>query len=279
MSTRTERIFAAFQGPVLSVGTSVVHMFRSYTAELLLPRRWRLALSLGTADVLAALQHATVRAEAARTSPPLRCEHCGDVLLLSRLRVYTRDLPDDLESYCATMRSNCTSSRRHLHAGALLLAVEVRDRLVCSEQFCVFARRPGRQRKCKSDGLVVACSPGDCDGCAVDAPESVPPSPLPPRLVVVVEVWRPTRIDGLPPEAAQLVPGVAGALARVPGFVLQKSSVSADLAIFVRAYRTPEDAARGLEVCAQYTRNVIPNAINRSVEGSAVLLARISNVS
>eukprot|EP00727_Mastigamoeba_balamuthi_P011059 m51a1_g6576 hypothetical protein (185) ;mRNA; f:197232-197862 len=147
MSTRTERIFAAFQGPVLSVGTGVVHMYRSYTAELLLPRRWRLALKLGTADVLAALRHATVRADASPLSPPLQCDVCGDVLELGDVREFADELPDDLESFRASLRSQCTSSMRHLRCSTLVLAVKLGNALVCSEQFAVFARKPGRQSK------------------------------------------------------------------------------------------------------------------------------------
>eukprot|EP00727_Mastigamoeba_balamuthi_P013189 m51a1_g8493 hypothetical protein (343) ;mRNA; f:22712-27066 len=171
MSTRTERIFAAFQGPVLSVGTAVVYMFRSYTAELLLPRRWRLALGLCAGDVMEALQHATVRVDASLSSPPLRCASCGDVVVLSMVRMCPDGLPEYLESYCATMRSNCSSSRRHLRSSSVALAVEVGGVLVCSERFSVYARKPGRQQKRKTASTTSAI-------------------PSAPNLAIVVRVYR-----------------------------------------------------------------------------------------
>eukprot|EP00727_Mastigamoeba_balamuthi_P013200 m51a1_g8502 hypothetical protein (183) ;mRNA; f:58981-59975 len=151
MSSRTELIFAAFQGPVLSVGTTVVHMFRSYTAELLLPRRWRLALGLCAGDIVEALQHATVRVAASLSSPPLRCAFCGDVVVLSMVRMCPDGLPDDLESYCATLRSNCTSSRRHLHTGVIVLAVEIRGVLVCNRAIIVRVYRTAEGAQCGAD--------------------------------------------------------------------------------------------------------------------------------
>eukprot|EP00727_Mastigamoeba_balamuthi_P013199 m51a1_g8501 hypothetical protein (168) ;mRNA; r:54041-55035 len=143
MSSRTELIFAAFQGPVLSVGTTVVHMFRSYTAELLLPRRWRLALGFCAADIVAALQRATVRVDASLSSPPLRCASCGDVVVLSMARMYPDGLPDDLESYCATMRSNCSSSRRHLHTNRAIIVRVYRtaEGAQCGADVCSKYRR------------------------------------------------------------------------------------------------------------------------------------------
>eukprot|EP00727_Mastigamoeba_balamuthi_P002895 m51a1_g12602 hypothetical protein (192) ;mRNA; f:2965-3952 len=188
MSTRTERIFAAFQGPVLSVGTTVVHMFRSYTAELLIPRRWRLALGLSTTDVVAALQHAS-----------------------------------------------CTSSRRHLRSNSVVLAVEVQGVLVCSEQFSIFARKPGRQQRRKTgtadpSAISSACSPqSDLD----------PPQP------------------------------------DVSDCAMVQMGLPAHLAIIVRAYRTTEDAESGSDVCAKYRRNAIPNTVNRDIEGLWELIARI----
>eukprot|EP00727_Mastigamoeba_balamuthi_P011084 m51a1_g6599 hypothetical protein (243) ;mRNA; f:311234-312399 len=241
MSTHTERVFAAFQGPVLSVDTAVVHMYRTYTAELLLPRRWRLAHGLGAADVLAALQHATVRAGPSLSLPPLRCEVCGGVVALASPCVHQGMLPDDLESYCATLRSLCTSSRKHLRCSTLVLAVELCGALVCSQQFAVFARRPGRQTK------------------------SRPPNE--PRLSAEI-----------PPMSFMILPGVAETLiARVPGFVLQKSSVTCKLAVCIRAYTSVESAAMGRDVAIKYVRNVIPNVIQRDASTFGQPLAVIAN--
>eukprot|EP00727_Mastigamoeba_balamuthi_P002949 m51a1_g12651 hypothetical protein (152) ;mRNA; f:32-747 len=151
--------------------------------------------------------------------------------------MYSDGLPDDLEGYCATLRSNCTSSRRHLHAGALVLAVEVRDVLICSEQFSVFARRPGRQQKRKK----TASTPS-----ALSA------------------AWSPiSSIDT--PQIGDTDCSIA------------RTELSAHLVIMVRAYRTEEDAALGSDVCARYRRNVIPNAVNRDVESLWELVARMNN--
>eukprot|EP00727_Mastigamoeba_balamuthi_P002894 m51a1_g12601 hypothetical protein (274) ;mRNA; f:1123-2098 len=272
MSTRTERIFAAFQGPVLSVGTAVVHMYRSYTAELLLPRRWRLALGLGTEDVVAALRHATVRAEAAPSSPPLRCAACGDVVVLSGVRELSEGLHGDLESYCATVRSHCTSSSRHLRCSTLVLAVELASTLVCSEQFAVFARRPGRQTRKRTYSSFSVSSPPSATVEHPDAAEDAEAQPLePPPLWV----RRPGAV--LPPSAALLVPGIASELTRVPGFLLQKSSATEDSLILVRAFTTAQGAARGCDICTKYARNVIPNAIGCDAGRVSVLVARVGN--
>eukprot|EP00727_Mastigamoeba_balamuthi_P011089 m51a1_g6602 hypothetical protein (277) ;mRNA; f:323046-324050 len=275
MSTRTERIFAAFQGPVLSVGTSVVHMFCSYTAELLIPRRWRLALGLSTEDVVAALQNATARAQPLPTSPPLRCDVCGGVVGLMNPRMCTDDMPDDLESYCATLRSRCTSSKRHLHCSAPVLVVEVKGVLVCSEQFAIFARKPGRQQRRKRAERADLHNVGSCAaGEQAIAPqynmivnESIPVSMIPPRLIVVVEVHKPQLSIALPATAMLVIPEIAAAVsARVPGFVLQKTSAT-----------KVEDATLGGEVVEKYKKNVITNCLNCDTEGLAQMLARISN--
>eukprot|EP00727_Mastigamoeba_balamuthi_P011582 m51a1_g7046 hypothetical protein (254) ;mRNA; r:127604-128580 len=249
--SRTERVFAAFQGPVLSAGTSVVHMYRSYTLELLLPRRWRVARGLGIPDVVSALEHSEARS-AVLPSPPLTCPKCGPVLTVSHPRAVTAEgFPDDLECYQATLRSHCTSSRGHLQCKAVVVAVRMRDTVVFSDPFAVFARKPMRQ--CKRKGM--------------------------PGLHVIVEIWRVLPIcETLPPAASDLIPGVAEALGQmVPGFVLQKSAIINAMAVFVRTYRTPDDAAQGCDVCARYTRNEIHNAVGHNMEGFAVLLARHSN--
>eukprot|EP00727_Mastigamoeba_balamuthi_P001693 m51a1_g11520 hypothetical protein (291) ;mRNA; f:6215-7200 len=283
MSTRTERVFAAFQGPVLSVGAPVVHMYRAYTAELLLPLRWRRARSLGSRGVLEALSRATVRAEASVLSPPLRCASCGDVVALGRAQRTREGLPDDLECYSATLRSKCTSSKRHLRSPTVVLAVDVGGVLVCSEPFAVFAREPGRQAARGGRELVCCCSgaqqlaPAGDDRVLVSG--NVPPSLLPPRLVIVVEVlWpQPNRCLSLPPSAQSLVPGIAQALSVVPGFLMQKCSQLKEMVVFVRAYRTAEEARSGSDICIKYAKNVIPNAINLDVSDCSLVLATFSN--
>eukprot|EP00727_Mastigamoeba_balamuthi_P011555 m51a1_g7021 hypothetical protein (217) ;mRNA; f:42866-43875 len=149
MSSRTDRIFAAFQGPVLSVGTPVVHMFRPYTVELLLPRHWREAHKISPEDVITALQRPEIRASASLSYPALTCTLCGDVVSMTDVRSSTDGLPDDLECYSAILRSTCTSSRRHLRCDTVVMAIALGSLSAFSEPFAVFAREPGRQSKRK----------------------------------------------------------------------------------------------------------------------------------
>eukprot|EP00727_Mastigamoeba_balamuthi_P011552 m51a1_g7019 hypothetical protein (295) ;mRNA; f:39506-40522 len=293
MSSRTDMVFAAFQGPVLSVGASVVYMYRAYTVELLLPRHWRLANGLATDDVLAALRCPVVRASASASYPALTCASCGDVVSVTEAWSPSERLPGDLECYRALLRSSCTSSRRHLRCDAVVLGVTVGGVDVFSEPFAVFAREPGRQSKRRqrrprlpwpaqqhevSSSVNVAISAAAAASASAALVLGAVPRAQDPRLFVLVEIWRPPRnLEDIPPCAAALIPGSAEVLRQVPGFVLQKSSVSHEMAVFVRAYRTAEDAALGADIGVKYIRNIIPNAVNRDVEGMSVLLARFSN--
>eukprot|EP00727_Mastigamoeba_balamuthi_P010612 m51a1_g6173 hypothetical protein (201) ;mRNA; f:10544-11277 len=197
MSTRTDRVFAAFQGPVLSVGSAVVHMYREYTLELLLPRHWRTARGLGAPDVVAAINRADARS-AVVPSPALQCPLCGGVLSVRGAhRTSDTGLPGGLECYVAKLRSRCTSSRRHLQCERIVVAVVVGGAVACSEPFAVFAREPCRQSRTK-------------------------------RLFVLVDVWKPSGdSEDLEQYTGVLVTGAAEVLRHeVPGFVMQKSTVS-----------------------------------------------------
>eukprot|EP00727_Mastigamoeba_balamuthi_P004230 m51a1_g13804 hypothetical protein (1200) ;mRNA; r:382471-386916 len=276
MSTRTERIFAAFGGPVLSVGTGVIHMYKSYTAELLLPRRWRLARGLGTEDVLGALQRCTVHADAG-PSPAVRCGLCGDVLELSDARVRSDEqLPGDLESFCATVRSKCSSSRKHLHVANLVVAVALGGVAVYSQPFSVFAREPGRYKKytrppqqqhdSSGSSGSSSSSPSSPDSSGVARPHppvaalSLAPLPAilqsaPKSLFIVVDIFQPHLPVELPTCARALVSGIAQALTEYqPGFVMQKCCLTPQLSVFVRAYLTLGDAERGTEVADNVSR-------------------------
>eukprot|EP00727_Mastigamoeba_balamuthi_P003078 m51a1_g12768 hypothetical protein (261) ;mRNA; r:2457-3450 len=259
MSTRTERVFAAFQGPVLSVGVPVVHMYRAYTAELLLPLRWRRFRSLGPRDVLEALSRATVRAEASVLSPPLRCASCGDVVTLCWAQRTREGLPDDLECYSATLRSKCTSSKRHLRSETVVLAVDVGGVLVCSEPFAVFARQPGRQ------------APRECAAAARSelAVAHVGQSPRPRWLVLVVNVHSYDARSPFPPAVTSMIADVADVLRSVPTFVMQKCAVTPGASDFGRH--------SGQVVAEKYTRNVIRNSVNTDIVGLVQMLASFSN--
>eukprot|EP00727_Mastigamoeba_balamuthi_P004331 m51a1_g13897 hypothetical protein (342) ;mRNA; r:730005-731180 len=145
--TRTECIFAALQGPVLRVSSSVVHMYHTYTAELLLPRSWRQSAALSASDVCAALLRLRVASPDTPTEA-LRCPLCGDVVSVRGPHSEPFGLPEGLESFCVSLRSHCSSPRKHLHAPALVLAIDLAPGLVaCSTPFAAFAREPGRHRK------------------------------------------------------------------------------------------------------------------------------------
>eukprot|EP00727_Mastigamoeba_balamuthi_P008546 m51a1_g4313 hypothetical protein (240) ;mRNA; f:44007-45155 len=234
MSTRTERIFAAFQGPVLSID-----------------------------------------------SP------CGYVVEVGNAWVNRDELPDDLESFCATVRSKCTSSRKHLRTPSLVLTVDIGGATVCSGEFSVFAREPGRYKKKKrkqgqndaQSGLLVIMNPHQQRSGPRDLVPSSPgprPDPLPcsfPGMLVEVEVVRRLPND-LPPRALGMVEGVAQALgSALPGFLFQKSLLTNEIMVFVRAFARVEDAERGYAVSQQYASNAIPNVLGMDVRFSVSLLA------
>eukprot|EP00727_Mastigamoeba_balamuthi_P008545 m51a1_g4312 hypothetical protein (262) ;mRNA; f:42769-43779 len=256
MSTRTERIFAAFQGPVLSLESSILHMFKPYTAELLVPRRWRRSLGVSTQDVFSSLRLACVRAHA--SSPPVRCEQCGDVVEVADTWTYPGRLPDDLESFCATVRSKCTSSRRHLRAPSLVLTVDIGGAMVCSGEFSVFAREPGRYKKKRRTQQQ---QPGEV---VVASPDPRQDASLCTKMMLVVQILeqQPNAMD-LPLSAFSMVEGVVHALGRVPGFLFQKSCVMGP----------NKDALQGDMVCYQYAKNIIPNAIGQDVCDTVSLLS------
>eukprot|EP00727_Mastigamoeba_balamuthi_P004372 m51a1_g13933 hypothetical protein (296) ;mRNA; r:861522-862682 len=289
--TRTECIFAALQGPVLRVSSSVVHMYHTYAAELLLPRSWRQSAALSASDVCAAL----LRLRVARPDAPaeaLRCPLCGDVVSVRDPHSEPFGLPEGLESYCVSLRSRCSSPRRHLHAPSLVLALDIAPGLVaCSAPFAVFAREPGSGiGACDNAGTLHApdtsategASAGvseDCCDCAVDASCGVTVDR--PRLLatyVVVEVSKPRKPVRLPAMAIVIVDGMANVLRTLPGFMLQKSCIiGAELAVFVRSYQTKEEAERGVVICREYCKNNIPNVLNLDIYDAGVLISRCCN--
>eukprot|EP00727_Mastigamoeba_balamuthi_P005221 m51a1_g14698 hypothetical protein (850) ;mRNA; f:116473-121526 len=263
-----------FQGPVLSLDGAVLHMYQSYTAELLLPRRWRLSLGLSAADVFGKLVHSSVR-DADTLSAPLRCALCGPVLVVEDTWVYPGELPDDLESYCATVRTNCTSSRRHMGTETLVLTMDVGGALVCSGRFSVFAREPGRYKK-KRRGLNRQPQLQQPQQQQLQCPATPTPDPargdrllLRTGLMLVVQILQPHPND-LTADALSLVDGAVKLLAeRVSGFLFQKSSV--------KPFSPAEDAAQGDVILYQYSKNIIPNSINLDVSGFVSLLAHCTS--
>eukprot|EP00727_Mastigamoeba_balamuthi_P006227 m51a1_g2223 hypothetical protein (343) ;mRNA; f:229005-230242 len=158
-STRDDRIFAAFQGPVLGLSSGVLHQHKTFTAELLVSSSWRASRSLEPPDVAGALLASRVcrpgsTAEAA-------CPKCGrvvEVFPAPCLDAGDEELPAGLESYAVQLRARCTSSTRHLRCSMLVLAAELAPGLVVqSHPFSVYARKAGRQAK-KRSGAVTSPS-------------------------------------------------------------------------------------------------------------------------
>eukprot|EP00727_Mastigamoeba_balamuthi_P008547 m51a1_g4314 hypothetical protein (504) ;mRNA; f:45474-48975 len=223
MSTRTDRIFAALQGPVLGVSSPVVHMYKTYTAELLLPRRWRLARGLSITDVFAALQLACARADASRSSPPLHCGRCGGVLAVGDAWADPTGLPDDLESYCAEVRSVCTSSRRHLRTEALVMTVDIGGALVCSGWFAVFARRPGRYKQIRRARRAAAE--------ASELSLSSSPPPLPSSSPSALSMWSASSSAAASLQLSPSSPSPSPSPEQAAAVALTGSPVTADLAL------------------------------------------------
>eukprot|EP00727_Mastigamoeba_balamuthi_P010632 m51a1_g6191 hypothetical protein (382) ;mRNA; r:66750-70929 len=138
--TLDDLVFAAFQGPVLSLSSRVLHRHRSFAALLLLRSRWRTDRGLSPADVADALLGA--RCCMPETLAPAECERCGGVLdvaenVAEQWRL-SRDLPCDIELYAVAVRTRCTSSRTHVGCATLVLAVDLAPgTVVVSDRFAI----------------------------------------------------------------------------------------------------------------------------------------------
>eukprot|EP00727_Mastigamoeba_balamuthi_P004357 m51a1_g1392 hypothetical protein (222) ;mRNA; f:480119-480851 len=173
-STLDDLVFAAFQGPVLSLSSRVLHRFRTFTALLLLRTRWRTDRGLSRADVAERLL-----ASRCCTLPSLetrRCDVCGAVLELSRSpeqeeRQLQSRVPQEIEVHAVCVRTRCTSSRQHLGNALLVLAADLAPGVaVVSQQFAVYARCTGRH--------VPRTAPRSPAGGSALVPEYATPSPL-----------------------------------------------------------------------------------------------------
>eukprot|EP00727_Mastigamoeba_balamuthi_P004447 m51a1_g1400 hypothetical protein (317) ;mRNA; f:492089-493102 len=147
MHTLDDLVFAAFQGPVLSLSSRVLYRHHSFTVLLLLRRHWREVRSLSQSQVTAALLSAKCCWPDSLATA--KCRECGSVLKLSRnpeeqasLRA---QLPLDVELYAATVRTRCTSSRKHVGSAMLVLAAELSPgTVVVSQRFAIYARHAAR---------------------------------------------------------------------------------------------------------------------------------------
>eukprot|EP00727_Mastigamoeba_balamuthi_P004379 m51a1_g1394 hypothetical protein (304) ;mRNA; f:481368-482425 len=239
-STLDDLVFAAFQGPVLSLSSRVLHQFRTFTALLLLRTRWRTDRGLSRADV-------SERLLASRCCAPpsletRRCDVCGAVLELAQSPEQECQLqslaPQDIEVYAVHVRTRCTSSRQHLGNAMLVLAADLAPGIaVVSQQFSVYARRAGRHAPAAPEPRTPASTSSEPLALTAPAPSPLgdswrhPASPMSPGMALSVRIcvvtYTPEEQQAI---ALSLVPLLRQ---RVPGFVLLKTGLQSGLAVIV----------------------------------------------
>eukprot|EP00727_Mastigamoeba_balamuthi_P010633 m51a1_g6192 putative acetylxylan esterase (967) ;mRNA; r:73629-85071 len=304
--TLDDLVFAAFQGPVLSLSSRVLHRHRSFAALLLLRSRWRSDRALSRADVADALLGA--RCCMPETLAPAECQRCGGVLDVAenaaeQLRL-SRDLPPDIELYAVTLRTLCTSSRTHLGSSMLVLAVDLAPGLtVLSERFAIYARHAGRHfvlprsaHPCSPE-LVQRLLPL-CEGAPPDTAEPglLAVGSVLPLLAPVAQVaehigllgWAGMAVGvcisavSISEEQQQRVVWALMPVLRsnVPGFLLQKSSAHAAIGVIVAGFRTSGGLLLATHFGRQFFHNAIRNPLNRDLVSDGLMrpLLTVTNV-
>eukprot|EP00727_Mastigamoeba_balamuthi_P004423 m51a1_g1398 hypothetical protein (307) ;mRNA; f:487569-488788 len=293
LHTLDDLVFAAFQGPVLSLSSRVLHQYRAFAALLLLRTRWRTDRGLSRADVAAALVHA--RCCVPGTLVAAECSKCGGVLDVAeseaeeqRLR---RELPAGVEVYAATLRTRCTSSRKHVGSAMLVLAVELGPgAVVVSERFAIYARHAARHLATLQQRL---SPPGDASpsGSSSDEFMVMGPllagSPLGPELRALGSTGmaigvRINIVRFTQEEQQQIACAIVPLLrANVPGYLVHKTSMTpASLVIIVVGTSTPDALLLVNSYGVQFTSNQIRNPFNRNLiaDGLVQPLLTITNM-
>eukprot|EP00727_Mastigamoeba_balamuthi_P007246 m51a1_g3141 hypothetical protein (330) ;mRNA; r:307551-308621 len=299
--SRSERAFAALSGPVLGLNARVLHQNRRFVAELLLTTRWRTSRGLEPADVSAALLRARV-CRASTLQPIETCARCGGIVVLAHATA--RDaaaepagatppaaaLPPGVESFVAGVRTVCTSSGRHLQANLVVLEAELAPGVVVrSSQFAIYARAAGRQSKRgRTDAAPAAAEPSTSPRMAgsPEGPSRTPEGPSQGQQAVVPSPLATTVLSS----GLSLVVGVKTLTVsaetwmhwlkmcaevtrqHVPGFLLQKTTVSDGVCICVSGYRSQQEAHEGTVVQRHFARNRIPNPLNRDMIGDGTII-------
>eukprot|EP00727_Mastigamoeba_balamuthi_P004258 m51a1_g1383 hypothetical protein (313) ;mRNA; f:453459-454493 len=297
--TLDDLVFAAFQGPVLGLNARVLHRYRSFTALLLMRTRWRTERRLSQADAATALLKARCRVPG--TLATAECRLCGGVLNVSEnvaeQENLRRGLPHDIELYAATLRTRCTSSRKHVGSTMLVLAADLAPGFtVVSDRFAIYARHAARH--------VAGAKQG---GGGATAEQSSPPeggwgdSPVDEAAVLQsLAVGSPVGADlrslrpaGLiigvsinvlvaAPEEQQMFTCALASMLRshVPGFLMQKASMGCTVVTLVGAFFS-QDAYSAAMLCGwQFVRNEIRNPLNRNLlsEGIVQPILSITNM-
>eukprot|EP00727_Mastigamoeba_balamuthi_P004269 m51a1_g1384 hypothetical protein (289) ;mRNA; f:454859-455819 len=273
--TLDDLVFAAFQGPVLSLDARVLHRYRTFTALLLLRTRWRTDRHLSPADVAAALVHARCRRPS--TLEEVQCHTCGGVLDVSE------NIPEGIELYSATVRTRCTSSRKHVGCTMLVLAAELAPGLmVVSGRFAIYARNAGRHaavahRSVASQEETPSGSP------VVESALLKAPSPLSVELPMgglFISVYI-TAVSITQEEQQQVSCGLVPVLrSNVPGFLMQKASMHPSVVVIVGAFCWPGALPLAGHFGKLFIQNDIRNPLNRNLvaEGLVQPLLAITNI-
>eukprot|EP00727_Mastigamoeba_balamuthi_P004324 m51a1_g1389 hypothetical protein (303) ;mRNA; r:468239-469214 len=283
LHTLDDLVFAAFQGPVLSLSSRVLHRYRAFTALLLLRTRWRTDRGLSQRDVSTAL----LRARCCRpaTLAPVQCRICGGVLVVTenvveqeRLR---RQIPHGVEVYAATLRTQCTSSRKHVGSTMLVLSAELSHGVVVvSDTFAIYARHAARHVAHEERSRAVARSPdpGAKGGGTPDPPPPLAGADLrglgPNGMIIGVCILV---VEGLNVEDNQamsmaLVPVLQ---ASVPGFLMLKTSIHPTVVISIVGALDHRALALGDEVALRFGKNEIRNPLNRDTLTGGVVRQRL----
>eukprot|EP00727_Mastigamoeba_balamuthi_P004401 m51a1_g1396 hypothetical protein (333) ;mRNA; f:484677-485795 len=318
LHTLDDLVFASFQGPVLSLSSRVLHQYRAFAALLLLRTRWRTDRGLSRVDVAAALLMA--RPCKPGSLEAVQCRVCEGVLEVSenvvdqeRLR---RELPRGVELYAVTVRTRCTSSRKHVGSTMLVLAADVAPGVtVVSDRFAIYARHAARHAAklareadgCKQLSLRTqrlearvrspsadASSPG-----ALSSPSSssVDEVYVWGALVTGPPVWADLRalspqgmaigvriniIRCSPDEQQQISSAIVPTIrSHVPGYLVHKTSrASASLIIIVYGASTLEGLMTANTVGVQFLQNEIRNPFNRDLvrDGIVQPIVVVSNM-
>eukprot|EP00727_Mastigamoeba_balamuthi_P004202 m51a1_g1378 hypothetical protein (309) ;mRNA; f:445535-446589 len=284
--TLDDLVFAAFQGPVLSLSARVLFRHR---------RR------LSKAEVGNALLHA--RCCAPDTLATVHCRTCGGVLDVLKnceeAESLRRGLPQEIELYAVVLRTLCTSSRKHVGSAMLALAVDLAGVAVVSDRFAIYARHAARhmprdggsEEKENTERRLVpveshsrrVTSPSSCleecfvIGTVANSPPLVPGrdlaplGPLGPQGMVVGVCIN--AVPGLTEEENQLM--ISGAVpllrANVPGYLVHKTSVHASVVITVLGALSPDDLLKAQCIAERFIQNGIRNPLNRNLIGDGLL--------
>eukprot|EP00727_Mastigamoeba_balamuthi_P004346 m51a1_g1391 hypothetical protein (304) ;mRNA; f:478488-479524 len=283
-STLDDLVFAAFQGPVLSLSSRVLHQFRTFTALLLLRTRWRTDRGLSRADVSERLLAS--RCCALPSLEARRCSVCGAVLELSRSpeqeeRQLQSRVPPEIEAYSVRVRTQCTSSRMHLRSAMLVLAADLAPGIVVvSQQFSVYARRAGRH-------ALRTARHGSSDSSA-SAPEEATPSPLDdnsrlssPEMYAGMALSVKICVVTYTPDEEQVIAQSLIPLLRqrVPGFVLHKTGLQSGLAVIVMGCASAASLQEAGLQSYLFLANNTKNPMNRNlfVDGVVQPLTHVTN--